>query len=480
METGLHYPLDIEAMPPHWNVGYVGDFAEEIQPGFASGKYNKEGAGVPHIRPFNIDRQGRLDLAEIKSVAPDADAKRLHSGDVLFNNTNSPELVGKTAAITSAGDWAFSNHMTRVRFKADVLPLFGAYQLHFLWMTGYYLHNCVKHVNQASVSSKTLARAVPFIAPPIDEQKHIVAEFEKQFSRLDEAVANLNRVKANLKRYRAAVLKAAVEGHLVETEAELARRERRGYEPGEQLLRRITENRHVRRNGKVSHQGHGLEDNRDELPTGWTWASVGQLGDVGTGATPLKSKREYYEGGTIPWVTSGALNEEFVDSADEHITELALRDTNAKLFPSHTLLVAMYGEGKTRGKVSELLIRAATNQACAAIVMDDASAHVRKFLKLYLLKNYDDVRRLSSGGVQPNLNLSHIRDTAVPLPPLAEQKRITVDVDRRFSFVRRLETELHTRLLIIGRLRESILRTMFSGRMRPCRSSATGVASDYA
>jgi restriction endonuclease S subunit/predicted GIY-YIG superfamily endonuclease len=224
LETGLHYPLKLETLPPDWQAGYVGNFADEIQPGFASGKHNKEGAGIPHIRPFNIDRQGKLDLSEIKSVAPDSDTKRLRTGDVLFNNTNSPELIGKTAVIASAGDWGFSNHMTRIRFKDDVAPKFAAYQLHFLWMTGYYLHNCVKHVNQASISSKTLANAVPFIAPPLDQQKRIVAEIEKQFSRLDEAVANLKRVKANLKRYKAAVLKAAVEGRLVETEAELARR----------------------------------------------------------------------------------------------------------------------------------------------------------------------------------------------------------------------------------------------------------------
>jgi type I restriction enzyme S subunit len=110
LETGLYYPVTLGALPPDWRVGYVGDFAEEIQPGFASGKHNKEGAGIPHIRPFNVDRQGQLDLSQIKSVAPDSDAKRLQTGDVLFNNTNSPELVGKTAFIACAGDWGFSNN----------------------------------------------------------------------------------------------------------------------------------------------------------------------------------------------------------------------------------------------------------------------------------------------------------------------------------------------------------------------------------
>ena len=211
----MHYPIDLDTLPESWEKGYVGDFAVEIRPGFASGQHNKEGRGIPHIRPFNIDRRGTLDLTQIKSVAPDADAKRLHSGDVLFNNTNSPELIGKTSFVAAAGDWGFSNHMTRVVFPEAVSPKFAAYQLHYLWMRGYFLHNCVKHVNQASISSTTLARAVPFVKPPRGQQDNIVSEIEKQFSRLDEAVANLKRGKANLKRYKAAVLKAAVEGALV-------------------------------------------------------------------------------------------------------------------------------------------------------------------------------------------------------------------------------------------------------------------------
>jgi type I restriction enzyme S subunit len=86
--------------------------------------------------------------------------------------------------------------------------------------------------------------------PELDEQRRIVAEIEKQFSRLDEAVANLQRVKANLKRYKAAILKAAVEGRLVETEASLSHREGRSYETGEQLLKRILEERKLTAKGK--------------------------------------------------------------------------------------------------------------------------------------------------------------------------------------------------------------------------------------
>ena len=253
----------------------MGDFAVEIRPGFASGQHNKEGRGIPHIRPFNIDRRGTLDLTQIKSVAPDADAKRLHTGDVLFNNTNSPELIGKTSFIAVAGEWGFSNHMTRLVFPDAVSPRFAAYQLHYLWMRGYFLHNCVKHVNQASVSSSTLARTVPFVNPPRPQQDSIVAEIEKQFSRLDEAVANLKRVKANLKRYKAAVLIAAVEGKLTED----WRKQHPNVEPASKLLERILAERQAKWSGRVKYKESRKPDIGElaALPEKWAWATVDHL-----------------------------------------------------------------------------------------------------------------------------------------------------------------------------------------------------------
>jgi type I restriction enzyme S subunit len=122
-------------------------------------------------------------------------------------------------------------------------------------------------------------RAFEVDPPALDQQRRIVAEIEKQFSRLDEAVAGLQRVKANLKRYKAAVLKAAVEGHLVPTEADLSRREGRSYETGAQLLQRILETRRSQWNGKGKYKEPAAPDtnNLPELPEGWVWATVDQL-----------------------------------------------------------------------------------------------------------------------------------------------------------------------------------------------------------
>ncbi len=272
-------------------------------------------------------------------------------------------------------------------------------------------------------------------------------------------ISCLQRVKANLKRYKASVLKSAVEGRLVRTEAELARREGRGFETGEQLLRRILEARRSSWSGRGKFRSpDSAERDASGLPKGWTWSSIDQLAEVGTGATPNRSKVEYWDDGDVPWVTSGVANGDFVDKASEFVTQRALAETNLTIYPAGTLLVAMCGEGKTRGKCAELRIPATTNQALAALQVND---QVRAYLRHFLEFNYEEMRMVASGGVQPNLNLSLVRAVALPLPPLTEQVRIVAEVDRRLSLVRGVEAEVDINLNRAQALRRSCLATAF-------------------
>lgn len=300
--------------------------------------------------------------------------------------------------------------------------------------------------------------AIP--VPQLSAQDEIVAELEKQFSRLGVAVANLQRVKANLKRYKASVLKAAVEGRLVETEASLAHREGRTYETGEQLLQRILEER--RANWAVRGRWKEPESTSPDspLPDGWAWATLDQLAEVGTGATPKRDKPAFWINGDVPWVTSSVVNGDYVDEASEFVTQLALAQTNLTLYPVGSLLIAMYGEGKTRGKCTELRIPAATNQALAALQVDPS---VRGYLRHFLELNYEEMRKVASGGVQPNLNLSLVKAVCVPLPPLGEQIRIVSEVDRHLSIVREVEAEVDTNLKRAQALRQATLSRSFAG-----------------
>ena len=300
-----------------------------------------------------------------------------------------------------------------------------------------------------------------------------MAEIERQFTRLDASVAALKRVQVSIRRYRASVLKAACEGKLVPAEAELARAESRDYEPADKLLERILTERRARWESQEKRRGKYKEpvapgtSDLPELPEGWVWATVDQLATIGTGSTPLTSKTEYYQDGAVPWVTSSALNDPVVSSPGSYVTQQAVEEYRLSLYPIRTLLIAMYGEGKTRGKCSELMFPSTINQAIAAVTMEDSADDCRAYSKVFLHGNYEETRRLSSGGVQPNLNLGLIKGLAMPLPPLGEQRRIVAEVERRLSVVQQAEAAVEANLARTEGLRQSILKQAFSGKLVP-------------
>ena len=147
--------------------------------------------------------------------------------------------------------------------------------------------------------------------------------------------------------------------------------------------------------------------------------AIGNFADVQTGATPLRRKPQYY-GGSIPWVKTGEVACNFANGVEEDITEVAIKETNCKVFPAGTVLVAMYGQGDTRGKAAILPFEAATNQACAAIL--PSSTHNEVFLNAQLQLLYEDMRAKSLGGNQKNLSLGIIKSMKVILPSMEAQQ----------------------------------------------------------
>jgi type I restriction enzyme S subunit len=324
---------------------------------------------------------------------------------------------------------------------------------------------------------------VPICAPP--EQDRIVAEIDKQFTRLDAATVALKRVQANLKRYRASVLKAACEGRLVPTEAELARKEGRDHEPADKLLQRILRERRARWEAdtlaKMQASGKRPSDDRwkqkykepsvpdtsnlPELPEGWCCASLGQAFGVHVGATPSRGVPAYWNG-SIPWVSSGEVAFCRIGSTRESITELGLRETSTDVHPPGTVLIGMIGEGKTRGQVAILDIAACNNQNSAAIRVSETGLPP-EFIYRYLEGIYEQTRNLSSGNNQPALNKARVQEIIFPMPPLEEQRRICMETERLLSVTG--ETEKACRLQVVKghAIRNSILRDAFTGQLVP-------------
>jgi type I restriction enzyme S subunit len=153
-------------LPKGWEWTTIGEIVRRINPGFASGKHNKSEQGIPHLRPMNVSPDGTIDLSEVKYVEV-SNYDALQKGDVLFNNTNSPVWVGKTAYISQDSEWAYSNHMTRLRFYPNTVnSAWIAYCLHYLALTGFFQLHCKHHVNQASINIAFLSNNVKIPLPP--------------------------------------------------------------------------------------------------------------------------------------------------------------------------------------------------------------------------------------------------------------------------------------------------------------------------
>lgn len=154
--------------------------------------------------------------------------------------------------------------------------------------------------------------------------------------------------------------------------------------------------------------------------TEYPYFAVRELTDVISGGTPSREKNEYWDKGTIPWIKTTELQNNVITVADEYITKEGLANSSAKLVPPGTVLVAMYGQGKTRGMTAYLDIEACTNQACACILPSDRIDSM--FMWKYFELSYDKLRNLAQGAGQPNLNGNMIKNFQVLVPPEMMQK----------------------------------------------------------
>lgn len=157
------------------------------------------------------------------------------------------------------------------------------------------------------------------------------------------------------------------------------------------------------------------------IPQQWGLPQIKDIASISSGSTPNRNNSEYWNG-NIAWVTTGELSSGHVNHTSELITVKAVKETKMRIYPQGTLLMAMYGQGKTRGTVAILEIDAAVNQACAAITVKDGKS---KFLFYQLKNSYQDIRKLSNTGNQENLNADIIKTYQVPWAPDEEQERIS-------------------------------------------------------
>lgn len=299
--------------------------------------------------------------------------------------------------------------------------------------------------------------------PPLDEQRRVVEEIEQQFTRLDAGVAALRSAQTKLKRYRAAVLKAACEGKLVPTEAELARKEGRSFESGEELLQRVLAERRKKWSGRGKYKEPVVPAALDSaLPEGWTWATFEQISERVTVGHVGSMKDEYVPDG-VPFLRSQNVRENRFDPSGLLFVSPAFHQKLSKsAIQPNDLAVVRSGSVGITCVIPDTLPEA----NCSDLVLIQRPiGFVPQYGAYYM--NSLAKRHVEAGKVGVALthfNTRSVAAMAVPLPPMSEQIRIVGEVDRRLSLLNELEGLVENNLLRATRFRDSILKQGFGGK----------------
>lgn len=464
--------ISSETLPKHWNVIKLGTYVEKEKGKKPKNQSSRQSENYP--LPY-IDIEA-FEKGVIKSWTDGKGCRICKASDLLMVWDGSRSgLVGRGM------DGALGSTLMRINFP----NINNQYAFYFLLSKYQEINTRAKGSGTPHVDPDLLWN-YDFPIPPSDEQTLIVAKIEELFSELDSGIASLKTAQEKLKIYRQSLLKHAFEGKLTEQ----WRKDNAGkLETPDQLLARIQTERETRyhqqldewkqvvrdweENGKEGRKprkprpfaavGELTNSLKLNIPASWNLMCIGHVFSVFVGATPSRKMPEYWHG-KINWVSSGEVSFCSIYETKEKISQEGYKNTSTEIHPKGTVLLAMIGEGKTRGQAAILRISAAHNQNTAAIRVSEIGLPA-EYIYYFLQYQYEQTRKAGSGNNQKALNKSRVSNIVFPLCSVAEQKEIVNQLEEKISIIEQNEKEIDNALAKAELLRQSILKKAFSGRL---------------
>lgn len=300
----------------------------------------------------------------------------------------------------------------------------------------------------------------PIGLPPLAEQKEIANQLDSLLAKVDSIKSRLDAIPDIIKRFRQSILVSAVSGKLTE---EWREGNQHISAPHISLISDYWDEKFKQAGKKRSKVKFTEADVLVELPESWVSTGVGNIFDVYVGSTPKRNIDEYWHG-TIPWVSSSEVAFCRITSTKESITPEGLSTTSTNVHPVGTVMLAMIGQGKTRGQVAILDIEACHNQNTSALRIPEDFV-LSEFLYFFLTKQYEETRSVGGGNNQKALNKSFVQSLAFPLPPIEEQKEIVNYVENFFSFSDKVEQKVNAAQERVNNLTQAILAKAFRGEL---------------
>lgn len=331
----------------------------------------------------------------------------VYPGDCLVSRL--PEPVGRACIVPDLGQRMITGvDCSIIRFRqAEMEPEFFTYYS----QSEQYLEEVAKLITGTTRDriSRTNLGSIPIPIPPKEVRHRIVSKLDAAFAALGEAEANVERNRANARELFESYLNGVFEGG--EIDAELMR--------------------------------------------------LGDVCKTGSGSTPLRSRKDYYEGGNVPWLLSGEVAQGEVTKATNFITELALKETSVKMFPPGTVLVAMYGA--TAGEVGILRFPSTTNQAVCGIHPSDQ--FIPEYLYFVFLQKKAELVAQAVGGAQPNISQEKIKNTLIPVPTIKQQAEVVKRLEAVRHQASQLEANYQQKLRELEGLKKGLLGAAFRGEL---------------
>lgn len=408
-------------VPENWVWVRLGAIAEIVTGGTPSKKHPEYyGGNFPFYKPSDLD-QGRLtyDASEYLSE----EGKKVSR--IIPKNSTAVCCIG---SIGKCG-YLMCEGTTNQQINSAI-PKINSLCLYYYLCTENFVQNLLSMASAITIAivNKSKMESCAFPLPPLSEQQRIVERIEELFAKLDEAKERLQEVVDSFAVRKAAILHKAFTGELT----------------------------------KQWRRENGVSDES------WEEKKLGDICKIGSGGTPSRKHEEYYNG-NIPWIKTGELAWNVITESEEYITEEAVANSSAKMHFAGSVLVAMYGQGLTRGKAAILGINATTNQAVCAL--QPLELLTSEFLFYYFMKNYWQFREEAVGGNQPNYSAKMISNWFINLPSLPEQHEIVRLIDDLLARERSAQQATEQALASIDLMKKSILARAFRGELGTNKAS---------
>lgn len=436
-----------DKLPASWVWTMLGEVAESISAGFPTGKHNNEGMGVPHLRPMNINVGGEIDLTVIRYVE-DTEYQPLQQGDILFNNTNSTELVGKTAVVLEDTNWLYSNHMTRIKVPGGfVEPRYISYFLQSLFLNGVFKENSKQHVNQASIGRDFL-RSLKIPLPPLADQIRIANLLDRLMEQLRSAHAALAEVPGLLRQFRQKVLAMGMRGELT--------REWRENHPEMSDLEFLSELKDQTTDKKKIFLREKVVDPQPfELPISWEWTHFGIVANV---SANLVDPKNYPQ---LPLIAPDNIQKE-----TGRLLDFQTVDEVKPISAKHKFSAGQILYSKIRPALSKVIIAEFEGICSADIYPIDSKIETGYLFSFMRSRPFlDAILSSSSRTVLPKVNQDELNLVPVPLPPLEEQKQITKQIEKFLFLADQLESDYEAAKSQLDALPQSLLSKAFRGEL---------------